>query len=356
MKRLLTFIFCIMLVVTAFGCGIKSKDPLTKNKPLVAKDRPVVTAYYVNDSSKFDPIPALKAHADLINEIHPLWYHVRADGSLKKEVDPLTISLTRQNGSKLIPLVNLVPSQDDVLLNQTSQDKTIANLIQEVKANNYDGLDIDFEFIPSSDHKDFSVDRDQLTLFMKKIHAQLNSLGKETHMAVLPHVGVPTGMQVVYDYGQLAPYLTKVALMCYDYKEAHSPPGPVAPFSWVEQNITTALKQGLRSEQISLGVATYGYDWPTGEPGGFARPTSNIIQQTTMNGYPVKWNDQYQEPYYTYTDDAGVAREVWFENDATLQTKMDLVDKYKLSGISIWRLGFEDQKFWNRIANNWGKK
>ena len=47
---------------------------------------------------------------------------------------------------------------------------------------------------------------------------------------------------------------------------------------------------------------------------------------------------------------------VWFENDATLKTKLDLVKKYKLAGIAIWRLGFEDQKFWDRIINTWGKK
>ena len=87
--------------------------------------------------------------------------------------------------------------------------------------------------------------------------------------------------------------------------------------------ITTALKQGFRPEQISLGVATYGYDWPTGETGGFARPTRNIIQQTTMKGYNVKWSDKYQEPYYNYNDSDGVSREVWFENEATLQTKLN---------------------------------
>jgi spore germination protein YaaH len=144
--------------------------------------------------------------------------------------------------------------------------------------------------------------------------------------------------------------------MCYDFKEAQSPPGPVAPFSWVEQNITLAIQQGFRPEQICLGVATYGYDWPVGETGGFSVPTAEIMKKITMNGYNVKWSDQYQEPYYTYTNNFGESREVWFENANTLQTKLNLVNKYKLAGISIWRLGYEDQKFWDTIVSDLGKK
>jgi spore germination protein YaaH len=264
--------------------------------------------------------------------------------------------LARKNNIKVIPLVNLVPSQDTILVDTAAEDRAIANLTQEVKTNNYDGINIDFEFIPDSEHKDFRVDRDRMTLFMKKMHAQMKALNKDTQMAVLPHVGVIPEMSGVYDYGGLAPYVDKVTLMCYDHSESSSPPGPVAPFSWVEQNIVTAINQGFQHKQICLGVATYGYDWPVGQPGGFSRPSKEIMKQIAIKGYTVKWNNTYQEPTYMYTDKNGVKREVWFENEATVQTKLDLVKKYNIAGICIWRLGFEDQNFWNKIVANWGKK
>jgi spore germination protein YaaH len=309
-----------------------------------------------NPGGSDDSFPSLQAHVALLNEISPLWYHVRTDGSLDKEVNSKALAVAHQNGIKVVPLVNLVPSQDAILHDTAAEDRAISNLTQEVKANNYSGIDIDFEFIPDSTHKDFSVDRDRLTVFIKKLYTAMSNLKKETQMAVLPLVGVPKTMAGVYDYGALAPYLTKVTIMTYDHSEASSPPGPVAPFSWVEQNITTAIKQGFKPEQICLGVATYGYDWPAGETGGFSRPTKEIMNQVTTKGYPVKWSDQYQEPSYTYPGEGGTTRVVWFENDATLQTKLDLVKKYNLAGIDIWRLGFEDQSFWNRIANTWGNR
>jgi spore germination protein YaaH len=309
-----------------------------------------------NPGGSDDSFPSLQAHVALLNEISPLWYHVRTDGSLDKEVNSKALAVAHQNGIKVVPLVNLVPSQDAILHDTAAEDRAISNLTQEVKANNYSGIDIDFEFIPDSTHKDFSVDRDRLTVFIKKLYTAMSNLKKETQMAVLPLVGVPKTMAGVYDYGALAPYLTKVTIMTYDHSEASSPPGPVAPFSWVEQNITTAIKQGFKPEQICLGVATYGYDWPAGETGGFSRPTKEIMNQVTTKGYPVKWSDQYQEPSYTYPGEGGTTRVVWFENDATLQTKLDLVKKYNLAGIDIWRLGFENQSFWNRIANTWGNR
>ena len=90
--------------------------------------------------------------------------------------------------------------------------------------------------------------------------------------------------------------------------------------------------------------------------GGFSRPTKEINDQIAAKGYSVKWSDKNQEPYYTYTAESGASREVWFENADTLKTKLDLVKKYQLAGIAIWRLGFEDQKFWDEIAGTWGKK
>ncbi|WP_078060281.1 glycosyl hydrolase family 18 protein [Desulfotomaculum copahuensis] len=348
-KRFFASLLILALAATAaWGCA-------QARKPLFPAARPGVHAFYVNQPGPTDSFPSLKLHANVLNEVSPLWYHVKKDGSLIEEPVPAAISFARQQGIRIVPLINLVGSQDAVLVDPAVRDRTIANIVNVVKANNYDGVNIDFEFIPEG-NKDFSLDRDQLTLFMKLLSGKLHAMGKKTDMSVLPHVQVSASMSGIYDYGGLAPYVDKVTLMCYDHSQGSSPPGPVAPFAWVETNIKTAIEQGFRPWQICLGVATYGYDWPANQTGGFSLPTKSIDEQVSMKGIPVHWSNQYQEPYYSYRDSYGVEREVWFENAATLQTKIDLVKKYKLKGICIWRLGFEDAKFWDTIIKNWGKR
>ncbi|MFZ5595675.1 MAG: glycosyl hydrolase family 18 protein [Bacillota bacterium] len=347
-KHILLAVALVLVLAACFGCAAAKKPMLFK--------RPGVSGFYVNDPGGFDSLPSLKLHSDVLNEIYPLWYHVNPDGSLKEEPNAEAISIALNNGIKILPLINVVPSQDNVLVNPSAMDNAINNIERVVRANNYDGVNIDFEFVPTTGHKDFSVDRDKLTQFIKKLDEKMKAMGKETHMCVLPHVGVTPEMSGVYDYGGLAPFLKKVTIMCYDHSQEGSPPGPLAPFSWVEQNITTAIKQGFKPSQICLGVATYGYDWPAKQPNGFSVPTKEIMREAAQKGYNIKWSDKYQEPYYTYTDKYGATREVWFENASTLQTKMDLVKKYKLAGICIWRLGFEDKAFWDQIIKNWGKK
>lgn len=351
LKKLTHLSIILALLFIPLGCA-KTKSSL----PSPARKRPGVGGFYVNEPGRNDSLPSLKLHSNVLNEVYPLWYHVGPDGSLKEEPVQEAVRIAKSNNIKIFPLVNIVPNQDTVLRDQKARDNAIANIVRVVKTNNYDGVNIDFEFVPTTGRKDFSIDRQEMTTFMKLLNAQLTKLGKETHMAVLPLVGVSPEMSRLYDYRALSPYVRKVTVMCYDHSQEGSPPGPLAPFQWVEQNIKTAIKQGFKPKQICLGVATYGYDWPAGKSGGFTSPSKKILQQAGIRGVEIKWSDKYQEPYYIYTSSDGTPREVWFENASTLKTKMQLVKKYGLTGVCIWRLGYEDPKFWQTIEKTWGKK
>jgi spore germination protein len=351
MKRFTLLLIVLSLILIPLGCGL-GKNSL----PSPARQRPEVGGFYVNEPGPNDSLPSLKMHSKILDEMYPLWYHVKPDGSLKEEPNQEAINFAHTNKIKIFPLINVVPNQDAVLLTPKARDNAIANIVRVIKTNNYDGANIDFEFIPTTGKKDFTADRPQMTRFMNLLHAQLKKMGKETHMCVLPLVGVSPEMSGIYDYRGLSPFVDKVTVMCYDHSQEGSPPGPLAPFEWVEKNVTTSIKQGFKPSQICLGVATYGYDWPAGKSGGFTSASKKILKEAAIKGHEIKWSDKYQEPYYIYRSSNGDQREVWFENAATLKTKLNLVNKYGLSGICIWRLGYEDQKFWNTLEKNWGSR
>jgi spore germination protein YaaH len=204
--------------------------------------------------------------------------------------------------------------------------------------------------------KNFAGDKDLYTEFVKRLRDALKPLRKTLAISVIPKVQVPSEVAGIYDYGALARLVDHVALMTYDRHQDSGPPGPVAPFSWVQQNIDETERLGFKPSQIFWGIATYGYDWPAGQPGGFSRPTREIEDRAAETGVEVKWSNRYQEPYYVYTAPNGRQREIWFENRYTLRQKIDLMKKYRLAGIAIWRLGFEEPAFWDTLRKEFPGK
>ncbi|ATW28652.1 glycoside hydrolase [Candidatus Formimonas warabiya] len=353
-------IFIVALLMTgliiAFGCAKAQKKPLanpdtTPKNAQQARNtyKPHVTAFYVEPGSEgsFASLQRYYKHIDMFS---PLWLTVKADGSIKDMTDKTALEFAKKKGLKVIPLVNVANSNDIVLTTPEIRDKTIINLVQLLKTHDFDGYNIDFEFIPKGT-KNYVHDKDLLTKFMSILREKMKPMGKTLNMSVIPHFEVSTDVSGIYDYTALAPLVDVVTLMLYDRHQASSPPGPVSPLKWADTNIRTTMDQGFKREQICVGVATYGYDWPVAKGGGYSRPTKEILREASQKGIDVKWSEEFHEPYYVYRDpDTGGNREVWFESSQTIKEKIDLVDKYKLHGICIWRLGFETPSFWKVIG------
>ncbi|MEW6182095.1 MAG: glycosyl hydrolase family 18 protein [Bacillota bacterium] len=318
---------------------------------------PKVVGFYVDQPGPTDSFGSLKTHGKLLDDVAPLWYSIMPDGSLDVKVNREALRIARDYKLKITPLINVGRNDDTFLQDPATRDRVIANIASVVKAENYDGVNLDIQLLPEDDGREFSGDRDLLTDFVKRLRDKLKPMKKTLAISVIPKVQVPKEVEGIYDYGALAGLVDYVSLMTYDRHQDSGPPGPVAPFSWVEQNIKETENLGFRRDQIYLGIATYGYDWPTGEPGGFSRPTREIEERAARTGVTVEWSDRYQEPYYIYTAPNGRQREIWFENHATMRQKIDLMKKHRLAGIAIWRLGFETPGFWDVLRKEFpGKK
>lgn len=102
----------------------------------------------------------------------------------------------------------------------------------------------------------------------------------------------------------------------------------------------------IPSHKILMGLATYGYDWRVGS--SLARAVSSAKAVDTAQNGNVKnyWDEVAQVPYYTYTEN-GVSRIVYYEDANSAAIKLRLLDKYKLGGIAIWRMGYEDPSLWD---------
>lgn len=130
----------------------------------------------------------------------------------------------------------------------------IAQLSQQVSQNNYDGVNIDFEYLGEAD-------RDNFSQFLRELKL---SLGDDKQLSVaLFACTKPESWLTGYDYASIGEIVDRVIIMAYDYSYKGSPAGPVAPLWWVEE-VVSYLKTIIPAEKMLLGLPTYGYDWGDG--------------------------------------------------------------------------------------------
>ena len=132
--------------------------------------------------------------------------------------------------------------------------------------------------------------------------------------------------------------------MTYDYHWSTSEAGDIAPLSWVEEVLAYAVKV-LDKEKIYLGIPFYGYDWK----GELAKDLvyKDILELFDRYKSEVKISNE-KEKYFNYRDNGEVHTVYYFDRD-TISDRIELVNKYDVAGIGIWRLGQEDSKNWQTI-------
>ncbi|RFU70386.1 hypothetical protein D0469_07240 [Peribacillus saganii] len=138
-------------------------------------------------------------------------------------------------------------------------------------------------------------------------------------------------------------------IMTYDEHNPRTKPGSTASFNWTEATIRYALKHGVPPSKILLGIAGYGWDWDTAADKALYSSYAQLMDQRTKYKAKVIWETRSQTPHFKYVDHNHHSHQVWFENSDSLRFKLNLVKKYNLRGIGIWRLGLEDPKFWTTI-------
>ena len=134
-------------------------------------------------------------------------------------------------------------------------------------------------------------------------------------------------------------------IMTYDEHYFGGTAGPIASLPWVENVIKYAV-QAIPSNKILLGIAGYGYDWS--DSGSRALSYKNVVRLLSDLNMQSSWDFEAKSPYFAY-DKNGVVHQVWYEDTRSISYKLDLVKSYNLGGIGIWRLGFDNEDFWNTI-------
>lgn len=328
-------------------------NPPTPNPPPAAPPASKgveVLAYWIQRAGSGSFQSYTQNKVDL-TEIAPLWYSVRADGTIKQwwpAAVPGVVQEAHRDGKKVIALVNNASASNGMLTSPAVITASVNNLVAIAKANHLDGYNIDFEGITG-------YNAAGLVAFMSALHARLAPLGMMTTVAVGPRssTNLPLSeLSAAYDYIHLAPVVDRMVIMTYDQHGTSTGPGPVAGIGWVKTIVNYALSVGVPPGKILLGIADYGYDWSSG--GTQSITAEAALTKAASAGATVRLDSTSQEDTFTYHSAQGAAHTVWVEDAHSLAAKLSLVAQDHLAGVGLWVLGSEDAGYFSALRRSAG--
>lgn len=304
------------------------------------------TEDYQGDLASFN---SLKYFGEHINSIATFNYHVDKQGNVTGSSPANGIKLAISEGITPLALIHNfrdgafnAADAHELLASKANRQRLINNMIKILKKEGYQGVNIDIESVQVAD-------RDSYSLLVKEFRAALEPLGYLTTVSIPAKTNdsLKNSWAGAFDYQAIGQYADWVQIMTYDEHWIGDSPGPISSLPWVEKVVQFAARE-MPADKILLGIATYGYDWSSVKN----KTVTYKSVKNLISTYQIKpqWSDAYGVPYFTYTKD-GVKHEVWYENAESARLKFNLVNDYGLMGIGVWRLGFEDESFWDAVEH-----
>lgn len=272
-------------------------------------------------------------------------YGFDTDGNLIAPAldDSWMISMAGDYG--VAPVMTLTPLGPDgnfnnslitAVVNDYAARENLRNQIMiQMEERGFEGLDIDFEYIPASDREAF-VD------FVAYMKEGVSALGYPVSVALAPKTSA-TQTGLLYegkDYPALGAIADYVLLMTYEWGYTYGPPMAVAPINKVREVVDYAITE-IPPDKIHLGIPNYGYDWPLPFVRGTtkAETIGNVqaVQRAIEFGVPIQFSESARSPFYFYENE-NIQHEVWFEDVRSMDATFELIKEYGLRGAGYWNL------------------
>ncbi|MDI6870047.1 MAG: glycosyl hydrolase family 18 protein [Bacillota bacterium] len=328
-------------------------NPPSPASPQLPGEKLVYGYYTVNFPGDMESYNAMVANGHRLSGIIPFLFTLESNGRVTGLHNQAAMAAAKERGLTTLALVHNLSGPwfsgsvaHSAIGNWANRSRAVSSIVSLVKTYGYDGVNIDLEAVPS-------YDRNALTAFMRDLSQALKPLGKLVTISVpaKTYDDPRNSWSGAYDYAALGQYVDLMMLMTYDEHFANGRPGAIASVRWVDAVASYAASQVSPSKLI-LGVAGYGYDWPSG---GKAKAVSysDAVALARRYGRTIQWSTAAQSPYFTYYKN-GSMHTVWFESADSLAHKLKIVEQRGLRGVALWRLGFEDPRFWSLVGSRWG--
>ncbi len=219
-----------------------------------------------------------------------------------------------------------------ILASEELQERLIGNILSELTGKNYYGVNMDIEYIAPDD-------RERYNAFLERLTERLHNEGFVVMSALAPKISAdqPGVLYEAHDYAEQGRIVDYVIIMTYEWGYTYGPPLAVSPINEVRRVLDYAVTE-IPPEKILMGMPNYGYDWTLPFMRGTPAQSVSLTQAVDLAlryGVEIQFDEQAQTPYFYYTDN-GTQHVVWFDDPRSIDSKLQLIDDYKLAGASWW--------------------
>jgi spore germination protein len=284
---------------------------------------------------------------DIIDTINPFIYVLTPDGEIEKKVNESRIAnLLGSEDLKVIPTISndLDPERLSNLLNSPDlTEKHIDDIVALVKDYDFDGIEIDYEYLKKEDDQKYL---DFISSLSKQIHAIDKSLTITLHPKT--NEAGDWSSANAQDWEELAKDTDALKVMVYDKHYSQSAPGAISPYDWYISVVKYA-QETIPKRKLTIAIGFYGYDWTDGEPPAKTVSLGQIDEIINNKNIEPEFDTNTKSPNFTYEEN-GDTHEVWFENYDSLEDKINFA-KNNSSGICIWNLGDIPQDYFELLRS-----
>jgi chitinase len=353
MSNVRIILFVRLMKLIPIGIVIVFSALIVPLNAVLAQNRTVVGYYYFWDKSAF---PYTKIEYDKISCIAEAFVVPNADGSLSPEpgatwqnyLYPEMINTAHQNSVKVVVSVGGYGNGTgygfpSIAASATARASFAGTMKNFCLQNNYDGVDIDWEYPGLTDRANF-------VLMMKTLRDSLSSSGRQLSLSMTAPGYIGNG----YDFLSLIGVLDWVGVMTYDYYGAWtSNSGFVSPLYSEPNNnqgsVNSSITQFLQVTAIPLpklfiGFAFYGYNFQSSglyKPRTGSAPLVSYASAVAYQkaGWTYHWNDVSKSPYLTDSLNTHI---ITFDDTVSIAAKCVYLKSKNLGGVIIWRLGMDN--------------
>lgn len=311
----------------------------------LTKDYPINLAWHqVTNETANGGVDELLANTKAVNTISPTWFFLNDNsGNFTSIASQEYVDKMHGRGIEVWALIDNFTNDVDIaeILGTISNRKNlISNLVSAVKNYQIDGINIDFEQVPSSAGGDY-------VQFLRELSIACRAEG----IILSVDNYVPTGYTEHYDRKEQGTVVDYVIIMGYDeHYSGSSEAGSVASIDYVKQGIEKTVEV-VPPRKVINGIPFYTRLWKLADGISSEALSMNAAQNILAEqGVTATWDEATCQNYATYEAD-GAVYQIWLEDAQSVSAKLSVMSGFGIGGVAEWKLGLEDASVWDLIES-----